>query len=119
MAVNDPSPAMGFHVSHLARDRYQFDRGLFVPIGKTNLPDLRAARIFAQPMNQKRDLVAFPEQAIRAGTVNAVALVHGITQYVFRMYQQQYSPLMLRRALSWLNDQVGTAKVDETLDRFV
>src|SRR5262249_15853276 len=82
-------------------------------------PDFRSARIFAQQMNQKRDLVAFPEQAVRAGTVNAIALINGITQYVFRTYQQQNSPLMLRRALSRLNEQLGTAKVDQTLPTFV
>jgi glycosidase len=108
----------GFHVSGLSRDKYQFDLSLFVPIGKTDIPDFLAARTFASQMNRKRDTVQFPEQAVRASEINAVALIHGVTQYVFRAYMQQVAPKMLQDALAALQENLGAQTVDETLDKF-
>jgi glycosidase len=108
----------GFHVSGLSRDKYQFDLSLFMPIGKAAVPDFLAARTFAAQMNRKRDTAQFPEQAVRASEINAVALIHGITQYVFRTYRQQVAPNMLQEALAWLQDSVGAEAVDETLNKF-
>ncbi len=108
----------GFHVSGLSRDKYQFDLSLFVPIGKTDIPDFLAARTFAAQMNRKRDTVQFPEQAVRASEINALALVHGITQYVFRTYMQQVAPNMLQEALGALQESLGTSTLDETFGKF-
>ena len=65
-----------FHVSRAARDRYQFDESLFSISGSVVFANFHAARLFAQRMNQRRDLVAFPEQAIRASQINALGLIH-------------------------------------------
>ena len=58
-------PLMEFHVARTARDRYQFDESLFAYMGNVIIANFHAARVFAQKMNQKRDLVNFPEQAVR------------------------------------------------------
>ena len=56
-----------FHVSRLARDRYRFDDVLFTLTGNLVFANFHAARVFAQKMNEQRDLVSFPEQAVKAG----------------------------------------------------
>jgi hypothetical protein len=111
--------SIGFFVSYMARTHYRFDNALFAPTGKADIPDFHAARVFAQHMNQQRDLVAFPEQSISAGQINAMALIHGFTQHLFRVYVAQHDPHLLQKALDRLHEQLGTEAVDEALDRFI
>ena len=56
---------MEFHVSREARDRYRFDESLFTLTGNVIFANFHAARVFAQRMNERRDLVSFPEQAVK------------------------------------------------------
>jgi hypothetical protein len=114
----DDTSLFGFHVLRLARDQYQFDRNLFATTGKSLIATFHAARIFAQQMNQKRDLLSFPEQAVSASQINAVALIQGITQYVFRSYCVQEDPKLIREALTWLRESMGQKVIDTALDKF-
>ena len=54
------APDREFHVSRQARDRYQFEQALFSVTGNVVFASFHAARVFAQKMNQRRDLVRFP-----------------------------------------------------------
>jgi glycosidase len=108
-----------FHVSRAARDRYQFDESLFSISGSVVFANFHAARVFAQKINQRRDLVAFPEQAIRASQINALGLIHEITHYVLRTYREQQSPHVFQEALEWLDASVGQAGVEAAMLRFV
>ena len=56
-----------FHVSRLARDQFQFDQSLFSFNGNVILANFHASRTFAQKINQKRDLLNYPEKAVKAG----------------------------------------------------
>src|SRR5919202_3487021 len=105
-------PQFEFHVSRDARDRYQFDESLFSITGNVVFANFHAARVFAQKMNQRRDLVNFPEQAVRASQINALGLIHEITHYVFRSYREQHNPRALQDALDWLYVAVGSTAVD-------
>jgi len=80
---------MEFHVSRNARDRYQFEESLFSLSGNVIFANFHAARLFAQKMNQKRDLVRFPEQAVRAGQINALGLIDEIMHFVVAMYRRR------------------------------
>ena len=110
---------MEFHVARAARDRYQFEEGLFSISGSVVFANFHAARVFAQKINQARDLVAFPEQAIRASQINALGLIHEITHYVLRTYREQQNPRALADALEWLDASVGQAAVEVAMLRFV
>jgi glycosidase len=108
-----------FHVSRAARDRYQFDETLFSISGSVVFANFHTARLFAQRMNQRRDLVAFPEQAIRASQINAVGLIHELTHYVLRTYREQHNSHVFAEALEWLNANVGQAPIEAAMLRFV
>src|SRR6185503_7962126 len=97
MPQNGRSSATGvqFHVARPARDRYQFDETLFTLSGNVVFANFHGARVFAQRMNQERDLVNFPEQAVRAGQINAMGLIHEMTHYMFRLHRDRYNPRML------------------------
>jgi len=109
---------MEFHVSRQTRDLYQFDQSLFALSGNVLFANFHAARVFAQKMNERRDLVTYPEQAVRAGQINAMGLIDEIMHYVVQQYRQQRNPKVIEEALTWMYNQVGREAVDETLRRF-
>ncbi|MCX7681476.1 MAG: alpha-amylase family glycosyl hydrolase [Anaerolineae bacterium] len=109
---------MEFHVSRQARDRYQFDRSLFSLSGNVLFANFYAARLFAQRMNARRDLVRFPEQAVRAGQINALGLIDEILHYVVALYRRQKNPALMRQALEWLEARLGREAVEAALRRF-
>jgi len=110
---------MEFHVSRRARDRYQFDAALFQLTGNVVFANFHAARVFAQRMNQARDLVRFPEQAVKAGQINALGLIDEILHYIVYLYRQQKNPAVMHQALAWLTERLGQAAVETALRQFV
>jgi glycosidase len=107
-----------FHISRRARERYQFDAALFALNGHVVFADFRAAREFAQKMNRQRDLVHFPEQAARAGDLNAMGLIDEILHVVVDQYRAQKNPQVTQQALDWLDARFGGATVDTALAKF-
>ncbi len=109
---------MEFHVSRKARDVYQFDETLFALSGNVIFANFFAARVFAQKMNDKRDLVRFPEQAVQAGQITAMGLIDEILHFVVGLYREQKNPQSMEQAVAWLEERLGKEAVDETLRQF-
>lgn len=116
--VHHQAVVMEFHVSRRARDRYQLDQSLFMLSGNVVFANFHAARTFAQRMNERRDLVRFPETAVKAGQLNALGLIDEILHFVVGQYRQQRAPQVMAQALDWLDKQLGQATVDAALARF-
>ncbi len=109
---------MEFHISRQARDLYGFDQSLFSLNGNVIFANFYAARVFAQKMNNKRDLIRFPENSIRAGKINAMGLIDEILHFVVSLYRQQINPDVMEQALAWLDDRIGEQEVDRGLKSF-
>lgn len=109
---------MEFHVSRQARDLYEFDQSLFSLSGNVLFANFHAARVFAQRMNQRRDVVRFPERAVKAGQINGMGLIDEILHYVVGLYREQRSAHVFQQALDWLYERLGKETVDATLRRF-
>jgi hypothetical protein len=107
-----------FHISRMARDRYDFDLSLFSLNANVIFANFHASRLFAQKMNQRRDLLRFPEQAVRAGQINAMGLIDEILHHVVGLYRKEISPQVMEQALEWLYERVGRQQVDKTLLQF-
>ena len=110
---------MEFHISRQARDRYRFDESLYALSGNVILANLHAARVFAHKMNERRNLVSFPERAVQAGQINAMGLIDEICHYVAGLYRQQVDAEALQKALARLNERLGEGEVRRVLRRFV
>lgn len=108
-----------FHIARRARDKYRFDDALFAVSGNVIFASIRAVRLFAQKMNAARDLVAHPEQAVRAGQLNAMGLIDELLHLVAAQYRQQVNPRALENALAWLERTIGKDALDGTLMKFV
>jgi glycosidase len=109
---------MEFHVSRQARDKYQFDESLFSLNGNVVFANFRAARLFAQKINARRDLVSYPEQALRSGELNAMGFIDEILHMIVNLYRQQKNPIVMADALDWLYGMLGKDSVDNTLRCF-
>jgi glycosidase len=118
MAVTG-TPILEFHISRKARDRYQFDESLFSTNGNVVFTNFHAVRSFAHKMNQQRDLINFPERAVRAGEINAMGLIDEILHMAFYSYREQRKPNVMQEALDWLYGMLGQAEVDKVLVQFV
>jgi glycosidase len=108
-----------FHVSRRARDRYAFDEALFGLSGNLIFANFHAARVFAQKMNDRRDVARFPERVVRAGQINAMGLIDEILHYVVGLFREQKSPTLLPDALRWLEEHIGVEELDRALGEFL
>jgi glycosidase len=107
-----------FHISRKSRDRYQFDQTLFATNGNVIFANFRASLVFSQRMNDKRDLVRFPEQTVKAGQINAMGLIDEILHYILAQYRDQENPDAMSKALDWLEGRLGKDAVDKALHKF-
>jgi predicted NodU family carbamoyl transferase len=107
-----------FHVSRQSRDRFEFDQSLFTFNGNVIFANFHAARMFAEKMNQKRDLVNFPERAVKAGQVNAMGLLDEILHILVTRYREQKNQSVMTNALSWVEEQLGKDVVQIALLAF-
>ncbi len=109
---------MEFHISRKVRDFYQFDESLFSLTGNIIFLNFHAARLFVAKINEKRDLITFPDQAVKAGHINAMGLIDEILHYVVGLYRGEKNAQVMQQALDWLYEKLGEQKVDEALRRF-
>jgi hypothetical protein len=117
-SVSSESVTFEFHVSRRARDRFQFDDALFTLTGNVIFANFHAARVFAQKMNDRRDLVNYPEQAVKPGQINAMGLIDEILHLVVAEYRKQVNPEAMRKALGWLDERLGRESIDIALRGF-
>jgi len=113
-----PSAPKEFHISKNARDKYKFGDSLFSILGNVIFANFHGVRKFVKKINDKQDLVNFPEKAVRAGQINAMGLIDEILHYVVEMYRQEENVDISKQALEWLNENVGEESVNKALRRF-
>ncbi|MFZ2488926.1 MAG: alpha-amylase family glycosyl hydrolase [Anaerolineae bacterium] len=107
-----------FHVSRESRDFYGFEENLFSLRGTALVTNFRSARLFAQKINEKRDLVNHPESAARASQLNAMALIHEVLHLMIVAYRQEQDPAVLVKALDYLNERLDEQDFDASLLTF-
>ncbi len=100
------------HVSRPARDIYQFEEGLFSATGRAAVAEFAAARRFAEVMSAHR------AQPVPASDINAMGLLNEVFQILIRQYELQ-NPGVFQRGLEWLEPQIGTEPLDNTLVRYL
>lgn len=108
-----------FHIGRKVRDTHGFDDGLFSTTGNVVFANFLATRLFAQTMNEKRDLVRHPERAVLPGHINAMGLIDEILHYVAALYKEEHGADLWARALDFIAFRIGQAETDEVLARFV
>ncbi len=108
-----------FHVSRNARDRYQFDEGIFAFDGRAIIADFQSAQRFAHRMNIVRHAEEHPELAVRASDIYAMGLLDEIMHLMIERYRRQVDPALFQRALAALTDRLGQDALEKTLKTFL
>ena len=109
---------MEFHISRQSRDRYKFNQELFSFNGNVIFANFHAVRVFVQQINKKKDLANYPEQAVKAGQVNAMGLIDEILHFVMSLYRREVNPLAMQEAMAWLEKKIGQEDLEKTLLSF-
>ncbi len=110
---------MEFHVSRKARQKYQFEDSLFSFDGNVIFANFYAARLFAQHMNEQRDLVSYPEQAVHASHLNAMGLIDEIMHYIIFLYRVQKAPRLYYDLETSLQKTIGKRKLNSLIHVFL
>ncbi len=100
------------HVSRQARDKYQFDEGLFSPAGRAAVADFAAARQFAEVLSAHRT------SPVPASDINAMGLLDEVFRILIKQYENQ-NPDVFRNGLEWIKVQIDENRLENTFLRFV
>ncbi|MGV9171098.1 MAG: alpha-amylase family glycosyl hydrolase [Promethearchaeia archaeon] len=99
-----------------ARKKYELDDSLFNEKGNIifegNIYNIRQV---VRKINEKKDLISYPEQSVRAGLFSGMALEFEINDYFFDLYQEEMDFNVKKELYSYLNDQIGEDQLEESL----
>ncbi len=112
-------PVFEFHIARTVRDYYGFDQAIFAQNGNVIFANIYAVRLFADKMNQHRNLAQYPERVIRTGQLNAMGLIDEILHYVSEQYKKQRKSDVFSAALVFLEKKLGRSELDALLKTFI
>jgi glycosidase len=116
--MRHPFSRREFHVSRDSRQKYGFHDLLFSLSGNVIFADYHAARVFTHQLNLKRDLITYPEQALRASDLYAMGLIDEILHYIIQLYCEQVKSTVMNEALEFISKNF-TAGAQQLLHRFI
>jgi glycosidase len=112
-------PTFYFHISKECRKKYSIKEELFSITGNIVFANIRLAKDIAHKMNQKKNLTLHPEQTIRAGLLNAMALEDEIFHYVLGIYKKKKKNDVFKKAIEYIEKSIGKDALSQTLVAFV
>jgi glycosidase len=110
---------MEFHISKLARDKYQFEQSLFELDGTIAIGNFNAAKLLASKMNEKKDLLNFPESAAKASEIYAIGLIDEIFHHVFNLYKKTIKENIFQEAVEYLTQNLTSQEINQVIQLFV
>ncbi|MCJ7651575.1 MAG: alpha-amylase family glycosyl hydrolase [Candidatus Lokiarchaeota archaeon] len=108
-------------LSKQTRNQYQLEDFSFTPSGNVVFAgDIYSVRKFIQKINQKKDLIRFPELAFKTGHFNGMALIYKIQEHVLELYKNETeSPLLMEDLFNHLRNKFNEKEIDDTLKTFI
>ncbi len=107
-----------FHISRECRDKYHFSETLFSLRGNVISTNFLAARTFAQRMNERRDLMNYPEKAVKSGQLIAMGLVDEILHYIAGLYIEENNAGLMQKALSSISKEIEESALEKVFYEF-
>jgi glycosidase len=108
-----------FHVAKSVREAYGLDQALFSSSGNVIFADFYAARVFAAKLNERINPAVHPEHVIKAGKINAMALVDEIFHAICNQYRQHKDPDAFAKVHATIAGALGTATFNRLLETFI
>ncbi|MHA1974045.1 MAG: alpha-amylase family glycosyl hydrolase, partial [Candidatus Hodarchaeales archaeon] len=107
-------------INQITRDQYQIEEDFFkTKEGYIKFPDIYSVRLFVDKINQKRNLIQYPEMALKASEINGMSLIYEIYHHIFDLYQKEKAPELYKELLNDLKRKIGEKNLKETLMKFV
>ena len=104
-------------ISRDTRNRYGLNDFKFNERGNIEFDgDTHLVRLFVQKLNQKKDLINYPEIAIRIGDFNGMALMYEIKKYIIDLYKQETKNEFLSLELfDYLKNNIGDVRLNKAI----
>ena len=108
-------------ISREARMKYQLDEFSYSERGNLDFNGkIYSVRLFVQKLNQNKDLINYPEMAIKIGQFNGMALIFEINNYILDNYKEEIQDETLNKELfTHLKDQIGLDGLYDALKKLV
>jgi glycosidase len=108
-------------VSKQAKNFYDLDEFNFSEMGNIIFDGkIYEVRLFVQKLNQKRDLMNFPEKAVKIGKFNGMALLFEINDFLIDSYDKQNKDFNVYKEIySYLKEEMGEEEIFETVKSLV
>ena len=103
-------------ISRKARTQYSLEDFKFSQNGDIIFDgDIYSVRLFVQKLNNKRDLINYPEMAIRIGQFNGMSLIFEINDYLIKQYKDRNNEFSINEELfDYLEENIGKEKLLES-----
>lgn len=115
---NSTAISFELHIARAARNKYELKESLSVS-ADTAAADFQAARLLAQKINAKRNLLLNPENALNASDLNAINLIDEIMHLAIKTYQNDSDDELFSHMESYLADKLGKPQIDELMETYV
>lgn len=109
------TPTFEFHIASEIRKKYEIDELFFSISGNVVFVNNAAVRNFVKKINDKREAA----EHVKVGEVNGAGLLDEIYHFLFRIYEVQINPGVIKKALNHLNNSLGEDSVRKLLFDFV
>ncbi|TFG06852.1 MAG: alpha-amylase [Promethearchaeota archaeon] len=108
-------------ISRDARNKYVFEGFEFSRKGDIIFNgDIRKVRSFVKILNDKKDLINYPEMAIKIGKFNGMALTFEIYSYLIKLYKEKTGQSSLNKELfDYLKQKIGQEELIEATRNLV
>ncbi len=118
-AVGLLRPEREFHISRVARQRYEVEESLFSIHGTVIFANVTAATKLAYKMNQVRNASQYPDLSVKAGDLYAAGLLDEILHLVVDTYLEDVNRQAIKQALGFTQEKVTLEPFLETQRHFV
>ena len=104
-------------ISRDARNKYELNDFKLSERGNIEFEgDIHLVRLFVQKLNQKRDLINYPELAVRIGEFNGMALMYEIKRYLLDLYREETENEFLTLELfDHLKEKIGDLRLNKAI----
>ncbi|MDR0760329.1 MAG: alpha-amylase [Treponema sp.] len=113
----DRTAVMEFHIRREQREEFGLEHSLFSLTGNVILADIKGARELVRKINAKTAPI-HPERMVKAGQLNVMGLIDEILHYVVALYREQVQPDAFERALTRLEERLGSDRTGRLLRNF-
>lgn len=108
-----------FHVSKLARDKYNFQDDYYSIRGNLVITDGKRARLLSDKINTIRKSEGRASDLVTTGQINTMGLLHEIFHFLIRHYEEKENPGVFQRSIEHFKNNLTEIELEKVLIEFI